>query len=770
MKNFMKKIIVGLSVFVFLLSANAVSAAWNTFPSDCPLPLSIGNYTTGYGIQDGTNGCWTKTSTPANPGDTINVAVYYDNTNTTNANSSIIRLTQTPAGSMSTTNSTYTFSGSLTSSAGNLNLSQVTANLTSAQSLTFGQAKWYKAGSSSATPLPSGQTGYEAFSGGLNLGTIAKDDWGTVLFAFSVGTVVDPQTCTDPTATNYGGPLPCSYYTQTCTISNFTANGSTGSVTMSSGNSLNLVWGTTGCTSANISGPNGTISTSLNNSMTVYPTTSGNYTITAYGPNGSAPSRSIYVNITDNQNNCYINNFTANGSTTAYVSSGDAVNIVWSTTGCTSANVSGPNLYSSSLNNSRTVYPTSSGTYILNAYGNNGVNQTRTVYINVNDVPVNNCYINNFTGNGSTSVSIQQGAPLNLVWNTTGCNSVSVSGPGISSNILTGAQTIYPTNNAVYTITGYGSNGSAPSRSVYVTVNPIVIVTNSCAITTVATNIGQNSATLNGLLTGSTGASYFEYGTSINLGMQTISRTGTGSYTEVISGLASNTFYYFRLVSQCSGGLSYGKIEVFQTQGIKTVRPIIIQGTTVIGTQSPIMLKIENRYQYIGIGDTVDYTVTYKNIGKSRLTKPVLQVVIPNGITLTNSSAGTYQVDTNTLTVQLQDLNPGDEGVVYLQGFVTSIDSSTAQIVTTAILVYTSPNGAQENAIAYVLNSPRQVLNTLGASAFWSGLASIGLVGWLLILILILLIILLTRRYYNNNKVVHTTTPGGSHTTTTTHY
>lgn len=761
----MKKIIVGIFALAMMLSANSVLAAWNNIPADCPIPLAIGNYTTGDGIRNGPNGCWTRSSVSASSGQVINLNVFYDNTNGVDANNTVIHLTQSPSGTITTSNSTYTFSGNLTSSAGNLSFSPVTANLSSSQSLVYARAKVYTRGSSTGTTV----SGFDAFGSGLNLGTIAKDDWGNVVFSFDVGTNGTTQTCTDPTATNYGGPLPCSYYTQTCTISNFTANGSTGSVYMSSGNSLNLVWGTTGCTSANISGPNGTISTSLNNSMTVYPTTSGNYTITAYGPNGSAPSRSIYVNITDNQNNCYINNFTANGSTTAYISSGDAVNIVWSTTGCTSANVSGPNLYSSSLDNSRTIYPTSSGTYILNAYGSNGINQTRTVYVNINNV-TQNCYINNFTGNGSTSVSIQQGAPLNLVWNTTGCNSVSVSGPGISSNILTGAQTIYPTNNAVYVITAYGSNGSAPSRSVYVTVNPIVIVTNSCAITTVATNIGQNSATLNGLLTGSTGASYFEYGTSINLGMQTISRTGTGSYSEVISGLASNTFYYFRLVSQCSGGLSYGKIEVFQTQGIKTVRPIIIQGTTVVGTQSPIMLKIENRYQYIGIGDTVDYTVTYKNIGKSRLTKPVLQVVIPNGITLTNSSAGTYQVDTNTLTVQLQDLNPGDEGVIYLQGFVTSIDSSTAQIVTTAILVYTSPNGAQENAIAYVLNSPRQVLNTLGASAFWSGLASIGLVGWLLILILILLIILLTRRYYNNNKVVHTTTPGGSHTTTTTHY
>jgi uncharacterized repeat protein (TIGR01451 family) len=430
------------------------------------------------------------------------------------------------------------------------------------------------------------------------------------------------------------------------------------------------------------------------------------------------------------------------------------------------------------MNSSQTIYPNHSGSYTLTAYGNNGGIQTRIVYVTVEDYyPTNNnCYISNFTANGYSNVTIQSGNPVSLVWNTTGCTSVNVSGPGIASNLFSGIQTVYPTNNGIYTVTAYSYNGTAPSRTVYVTVNPLIIqppiYVNTCAVTTVATNIGQNSATLNGLLSGSTGVSYFEYGTTVNLGSQTVSRTSSGSFSEVITGLSQNTVYYFRLVSQCNGGLSYGKIEVFQTQGVvvtNPVRPIIVQGTTVIGTQSPIMLKIEDRYQYIGVGDTVDYTVTYKNIGKSKLTKPVLQVVVPKGIIPTNSSAGTYQTDTNTLTVQLMDLNPGDEGVVYLQGVVNSIDSTTAQIVTTAILVYTSPNGAQENAIAYVLNTPRGLVNNLGASAFWAGLANIGLIGWLLILILILLIVLLTRKY-SGNKVVHTTNPSGSHTTTTTNY
>ena len=168
------------------------------------------------------------------------------------------------------------------------------------------------------------------------------------------------------------------------------------------------------------------------------------------------------------------------------------------------------------------------------------------------------------------------------------------------------------------------------------------------------------------------------------------------------------------------------------------------------------MLKIENRYQSIGLGDNVDYTVTYKNIGKSTLAHPILQVIVPKNITLTNSSRGTYTSNTNTLTVELEDLAPKAEGVVYLQGRVNDVTIGVAQIVTTAILVYTNPSGAQENAIAYVLNNPRDIgNNNLGASAFWSGFSGISLIGLLFVALLILLIVLIARSLSHNRSATH---------------
>jgi len=69
------------------------------------------------------------------------------------------------------------------------------------------------------------------------------------------------------------------------------------------------------------------------------------------------------------------------------------------------------------------------------------------------------------------------------------------------------------------------------------------------------------------------------------------------------------------------------------------------------------------------------------------------------------------------------------------------------QIVTTALLVYTSPNGAQENAIAYSVNNPGNCNTTLGASAFFANFSPSGLLFWLLLIIIILLIVLIARTY-----------------------
>ncbi|KKP31770.1 MAG: hypothetical protein A2312_01975 [Candidatus Staskawiczbacteria bacterium RIFOXYB2_FULL_32_9] len=115
------------------------------------------------------------------------------------------------------------------------------------------------------------------------------------------------------------------------------------------------------------------------------------------------------------------------------------------------------------------------------------------------------------------------------------------------------------------------------------------IISNSVQ-TNSATNITTNSASLNGYLYSTntnntfdtTFGVWFQYGTSISYGSETLHQTMSyaGSFSQNVANLQPNTLYNFRAVAQDSSGqISYGQNMTFQTTGsqstitvIKTVR------------------------------------------------------------------------------------------------------------------------------------------------------------------------------------------------------
>ena len=603
-------------------------------------------------------------------------------------------------------------------------------------------------------PNISGSYKYSISASGTNGSATPQDIYISVNSLLTTGTLnASPNYCTIQIGSS------------NCTIPfNWTTNnppaGATSSVTYNL-NNQSIIAATANNSSQSFSIPYGSsIYYLYNNSLLLAQTTVSASCVSGSTWSGSSCTQNI-------SNTCNLSTpFTANGSTSTTIQSGNAVILNWGTSGnnC-SVNVTGPNFNSSSQNGPQTIYPTSSGTYTLNMYGSTSGTQTQTVYVNVNSYQnnYNNCAVSYFT---ASPTSVNYGGASTLSWSTNNCNSVSISNIGSVNSY--GSQIVYPTYTTTYVLTAYGSNGNYYSgnqtQSVTVSVNnyvpPVTPIYNTCAVTGVATNVSQNSVTLNGIISNPTAYSsstYFEYGRTVSLGSQTVTRiANASSFSEVLTGLSPNTIYYYRLVSNCGNGTSQGSIEIFQTASNQTstnTTTIIRQGTTVIGTESPIMLKIENRYQSFKVGDSVDYTITYKNISSRTLTHPILQVILPKGVTYLNSSRGTYVSDTYTLTVSLEDLVPNVEGVVYVQGRVDSIDSGNAQIVTTALLVYTARNGAQENAMAYVLNNPvGSVGFGLGAAALFGGMFGMGIIGWLIILILVLLAILLFRKVYRRQN------------------
>ncbi len=173
----------------------------------------------------------------------------------------------------------------------------------------------------------------------------------------------------------------------------------------------------------------------------------------------------------NNTNNCVITSFAPNAT---LIASGGTVVLNWSTTNCTSVNVTGGGISSTNVSGSvtsGTLYGTT--TFTLTATGSNGtISQTATV--TVNNGGGNNgsaCVINQFSASPAT---ISAGGTATLYWSTTNCSYVVISGPGISG-------TYYSTSNSVttsalyssgsYSLTGYATDGTATSASSYVNVS-----------------------------------------------------------------------------------------------------------------------------------------------------------------------------------------------------------------------------------------------------------------------------------------------------------
>ncbi len=624
---------------------------------------------------------------------------------------------------------------------------------------------------------------------------------GVGTFGPNGSTTVTPSNTTTYSAT--GGPSGNTLSTtvsvnsvSACYITSFSAS----PTYITSGQASTLYWSTTGATNVTISsigtfGPTG--------SQTVYPTSTTTYTLTANCINGSTAVQTVVVTVngnngtdpsvrTDSPTGVDEDSATLRG----YADGNGSLIDAWLEFPCRGTRydytygVSDTNLrytiYSLSPNTTYYYCAAAQNSYSGRVIRGREVSFTTDGQNNNNNDPdvVTNPATNVGTTYGTINGDVDGNGNYTTTWFRYGTSSGALTmytntvshgsgSGGISANLTNLApNTTYYFQAVANTTTGGTIYGNIRNF----TTNASVIVNSSTSVvTTIATNVSRNNATLNGILLDTSGLStdvYFEYGTSVNLGARTNSKNlGAGTslpFNEYIGNLAPNTIYFFRAMANNANGIAKGNIEVFRTPG-GGVTPPPVNPPTV---DSKIMLKIENRYQFVSVGDTIDYTITYQNISKTKITKPLLQVIVPRYVAYLNSSRGTFAADTNTLNVQVEDLAPGAGGVVYLQGRVLSLPENNADIVTTAYIAYTNGSGAQDSAMAYVLNSPRAG-NNLTASAFGAGFFPGSLCGWLLWVVIILLILWALREifrsrnmrknyYYNNNVPAQPPRPIGA--------
>lgn len=281
--------------------------------------------------------------------------------------------------------------------------------------------------------------------------------------------------------------------------------------------------------------------------------------------------------------------------------------------------------------------------------------------------------------------------------------------------------------------------------------------------------VSSNFATVDGFYNanGCSVDTWFEYGTSqSNLNRSTV-RAGhgnnSGSMAQGITGLSSNTVYYYRAVAENCEGVRRGSILSLRSQtGTTVVPPTVIttntNNTNTVfvggGGSSFIRLMITNNQETVSPGEELVYDVTWENISGRTLRDLVLEVNLPKVLRITDIDDGEIDVKANSVIIEIAELEPREEGDTSIEVTSRGNLADGDPVVARAIIAFENPaTQAQENAIAYDSDEFNRNGSGLGAFLFGAGFFPTTLVGWLLLLLVIAAIVLLARRFMRERVV-----------------
>jgi len=726
MKKFIKTsasliAILGLALLAHVSFASA-NYSINTDPNDCQT-VSISNYTTNAGVA---SPCWNNSSVSASVGDTIDVALYYNNSGNADANNVSFSITDPSSQPITGSNGTVSFTGSIKVGGTVVSSGQVTLNVSGGPAtLAYDEVAIYNQGTGQNNIVSNGQG--LLTSSGYQFGTLSPgwSNQGSIEVSFKIEAATQP--CTN--CNNTGQEPSVSTYNISnldSTNGNVTLNGyfnANGADTTTSfryqvnGGS----WVTVGSQDRGVT--YGNISTALTG------LTAGSYQYEAVASNqyGTVYGSSVPFTIVGNPLVC--------GS--GYVLSGNTCVPI--------TPVCGAGYYLSG-NTCVPVTPVCGSGYYLS--GNTCIPVTPVCgagyYVSGNTcIPIQQTCGYGYYASGNTCLPIQQTCSYGYYLSGNTC---------IPNTPVCGS--------------GYYASGN--------TCLPIQqIQTNSVpSITTLGTiSVGGTVAVVDGYYNanGCSVNTYFNYGTSQSMGLTTnaVNRgNNSGSMAQSLANLSPNTTYYYQAVGQNCAGTNTGAIQSFTTSGTTTndtnVRYVYQTITTNGGGggSSFVTLTITNNEDVVTEGNETPYDVTWKNISGKTLNNLVLEVNFPSQMTITSSDQGSIEPKKSSVILHIDQLDPAETGQMTVTGDISGGMKQGDPVVAQAVMAFQNPtSGATENAMAYDADTFSPGTNVLGASIFGLGFLPSSLGGWLLIILILLIIIIIAHYYFvgrkQNMMVVH---------------
>ena len=796
MNTIIKKITVALLSMIVVAGAFApvssvFAASFNNDAKDYAT-IQVSNYTR----NPGSTSNWSN-SVSANAGEIVSFLVYYHNTATDAANGTSVRV-QLPSGqftSATVTGDVRSSNASPVSGSASINLSS-SQSLT----FIPGSVSWYASQSSAARALLNGQNGSEIVSSnGLSIGTIAGGwaDQGYVVFRAQVSS---NNTNNNNNQQTGSAPYVSTNSASSISQNNATVQGSVNpnnsntnawfeyGTTQSFGNTAGNQ--TVGSGTSNISGylynlnPNTTYyyrAVAQNSYGTTYgsimsfTTQSSGYN----GVTGSAPYVSTNSASSISQNNATVQGSVNpnNSNTNAWFEYGTTQSfgstIGYQTVGANNyaTNVSG---YLSNLSPNTTYYyrvvaQNSYGT----TYGSAMSFTTQSYGLGYNNGSAPLAYTsmagsigtNSATFNGSinpnssyTNAWFEYGVNQSLGY-TTGYQAVGSNNYALT--ITASVANLAPNTTYYYRVAAQNSFGTSYGTIVSFTTNggsTNYNYTNGTApfvTSREASAVYRNTALVNGNVNpnGSLSTAWFEWGATASLGNRTmVQPVGQANYADsysfVLSGLQAGTTYYYRAVAQNAYGTTNGDILNFTTTANRIV-PVVVTNETaepriivqqISGTQSgapTVILTPSIDKKNLKAGDTIEYSIQYRNDGAKAITNSKLKVVLPSEVDFDHATLQPSLVNGNELTFDLGTIPAHSQGVITITAKIARTVETGSALTFGATLDYVNSKKQFQSTSTYLT-----VLVEAGVAGLASLFSVLGnlLTNWFVDLILGLLI------------------------------
>lgn len=231
------------------------------------------------------------------------------------------------------------------------------------------------------------------------------------------------------------------------------------------------------------------------------------------------------------------------------------------------------------------------------------------------------------------------------------------------------------------------------------------------AFTNDAVNITSSSARLIASINprNSSTDAWFVYGTSPDFTSATARVTiGIGSsfveFTRTISGLRSNTTYFYRIIARNQIGTSFGNILSFTTRrattGIPTPTPT--PSRPIDGADRPLVtLELSTDNEAPSAGDSFNVVVKYKNAGTTAARNANLTLNLPQELEFVRSTGNTQNANNNLMT-PLGTIGAGSESALVIRLKVKDTLSEDTELIVNANLSYQDAQGNLQSVGSFI--------------------------------------------------------------------